>query len=144
MNFLKADPSATQGGVPLTPMMDVVFLLLCFFVTSQIFAQWETEIDVTLPTAESGEIPQRLPGEVIVNVLPDGRAVVNGQELDDAALRGMMDRLVELFPGQPVLLRADKATPYEHVVRVLDLCRQADIWNVSFAAIKPEDELPSN
>jgi biopolymer transport protein ExbD len=137
VNFLKNDPSATQGGVPLTPMMDVVFLLLCFFVTSQIFAQWETEIDVTLPTAASGEIPQRLPGEVIVNVLPDGRAVVNGQELDDAALGAMLDRLVALFPGQPVLLRADKATPYEHVIRVLDLCRQSDLWNISFATLAP-------
>lgn len=137
MNFLKNDSSATQGGVPLTPMMDVVFLLLCFFVTSQIFAQWETEIDVTLPTASTGEIPQRLPGEVIVNVLPDGKAVVNGQELDDAALRSMLDRLVALFPGQPVLLRADKATPYEHVIRVLDLCRQSDLWNISFATLAP-------
>ena len=137
MNFLKADPTAAQGGVPLTPMMDVVFLLLCFFVTSQILAQWETEIDVTLPTAETGEIPQRLPGEVIVNVLPDGRTVVNGQDLDDEALRGMLARLVELFPGQPVLLRADKTTPYEHVVRVLDFCRQADLWNVSFATLAP-------
>ncbi|MBR4190902.1 MAG: biopolymer transporter ExbD [Kiritimatiellae bacterium] len=137
MNFLRNASSATQGGVPLTPMMDVVFLLLCFFVTSQIFAQWETEIDVTLPTATTGEIPQRLPGEVIVNVLPDGRAVVNGQELDDAALRSMLDRLVALFPGQPVLLRADKSTPYEHVVRVLDLCRQSDLWNISFATLAP-------
>ena len=137
MNFLKNDSSATQGGVPLTPMMDVVFLLLCFFVTSQIFAQWETEIDVTLPTAVTGEMPQRLPGEVIVNVLPDGRAVVNGQTLDDDSLLSMMTRLVELFPGQPVLLRADKATPYEHVVRVLDLCRQSDIWNISFATLAP-------
>ncbi len=135
MKFRAARPELP--GFQLTPMLDVVFLLLCFFVTSQIFAQWETEIDVTLPTAATGEIPQRLPGEVIVNVLPDGRAVVNGQELDDAALRGMMDRLVELFPGQPVLLRADKSTPYEHVVRVLDLCRQADIWNVSFATLAP-------
>ena len=137
MNFLKNDSAATQGGVPLTPMMDVVFLLLCFFVTSQIFAQWETEIDVTLPTAATGEIPQRLPGEVIVNILPDGRAVVNGQELDDAALGSMLDRLVALFPGQPVLLRADETTPYEHVIRVLDLCRQSDLWNISFATLAP-------
>ena len=137
MNFLRNPAGGGQGGVPLTPMMDVVFLLLCFFVTSQIFAQWETEVDITLPTAETGEIPQRLPGEVIVNVLPDGRTVVNGQTLDDEALRSMLDRLVELFPGQPLLLRADKATPYEHVVRVLDFCRQADLWNISFATLAP-------
>jgi biopolymer transport protein ExbD len=121
----------------LTPMIDVVFLLLCFFVTSQIFAQWETEIDVALPTAATGGMPQRLPGEVIINVRSDGTAVVNGQPLDDAQLRAMMDRLVELFPGQPVLLRADKSTAYEHVVRVLDTCRQADIWNISFATLAP-------
>ena len=117
MNFRKKSPWTANPGVPLTPMIDVVFLLLCFFVTSQIFAQWETEIDVALPTAATGGAPQRLPGEVIVNVL--------------------LDRLVELFPGQPVLLRADKATAYEHVVRVLDTCRQADVWNISFATLAP-------
>ena len=138
MNFQKKKLFPENPGVPLTPMIDVVFLLLCFFVTSQIFAQWETEIDVALPTAATGDMPQRLPGEVIINVLADGTAVVNGQSLDDARLRAMMDRLVKLFPGQPVLLRADKATAYEHVIRVLDLCRQADIWNISFATGVPE------
>jgi biopolymer transport protein ExbD len=137
MNFQKKTLFPTNPGVPLTPMIDVVFLLLCFFVTSQIFAQWETEIDVALPTAATGGMPQRLPGEVIINVRADGTAVVNGQNLDDAQLRSMMDRLVQLFPGQPVLLRADKATAYEHVVRVLDTCRQADIWNISFATLAP-------
>ena len=137
MNFRKKLPTPGNLGVPLTPMIDVVFLLLCFFVTSQIFAQWETEIDIALPTAATGDMPQRLPGEVIINVLADGTAVVNGQTLDDAALRAMMDRLVQLFPGQPVLLRADKSTAYEHVVRVLDTCRQADIWNILFATLAP-------
>ena len=137
MNFQKKSLGPTNPGVPLTPMIDVVFLLLCFFVTSQIFAQWETEIDIALPTAATGGMPQRLPGEVIINVMADGTAVVNGQSLDDGELRTMMDRLVELFPGQPVLLRADKSTAYEHVVRVLDTCRQADIWNISFATLAP-------
>ena len=137
MNFQKKTLVPANPGVPLTPMIDVVFLLLCFFVTSQIFAQWETEIDIALPTAATGDMPQRLPGEVIINVLADGTAVVNGQSLDDRELRAMMDRLVQLFPGQPVLLRADKATAYEHVVRVLDTCRQADIWNISFATLAP-------
>ena len=137
MNFQKKSLFPVNPGVPLTPMIDVVFLLLCFFVTSQIFAQWETEIDITLPTAATGSVPQRLPGEVIINVLADGTTVVNGQVLDAAGLRSMMDRLVELFPGQPVLLRADKTTAYEHVVRVLDTCRQADLWNISFATLAP-------
>lgn len=139
MNFRKSvSPNNGNSGVPLTPMMDVVFLLLCFFVTSQIFAQWETEIDITLPTAETGEMPQRLPGEVILNVTSTGDIIINGQTLQPEELRGLLKRLTELYPGQPVLLRADKATAYEHVVRVLDECRQADVWNISFATVVPE------
>jgi biopolymer transport protein ExbD len=133
MNFRgKYKPDAV--GFQLAPMIDIVFLLLCFFVTSQIFTQWEAEIDVTLPTASTAAIEQRLPGEIILNVLKDGTTIVNGRRLNDGELGELMNRLVKLFPGQPVLLRADRLTPYEHVIRVLDLCRQADIWNISFAA----------
>ena len=127
-----------SGAFPLAPMMDVIFLLLCFFVTTQIFAQWETEIDIALPTAETGQMPQRLPGEIIINILSSGSVVVNSQNLDAAALASMLKRLASLFPGQPVVLRADKAVAYEHVIRVLDFCRQADIWNISFATSLPE------
>ncbi len=140
MNFQKKTTGPTNPGIPLTPMIDVVFLLLCFFVTSQIFSQWETEIDVALPTAQTGDMPQRLPGEVIINVRADGSTIVNGQTLDKMELRSMMDRLVQLFPGQPVLLRADKTTDYQYVIHVLDTCRQADIWNISFATLAPGSE----
>jgi biopolymer transport protein ExbD len=119
-------------------MIDVVFILLFFFITSQIFSQWETEIDIRLPTAESGNVPTRLPGEIMINVLRDGTMVVNLQELDAQRLSALLTRVVALFPGQPVLIRADKETAYEHVIRVLDLCRRADIWNISFATLPAE------
>jgi len=133
---------AESPGFQLAPMIDVVFLLLCFFVASQLFAQWEAEIDVALPTARTGRAPQRLPGEVILNILRDGRVVVSGQPLDEAGLSGLLRRLVAVFPGQAVVLRADRATAYEHVIRVLDQCRQADLWNISFATALPESPAP--
>ena len=114
-------------------MIDVVFLLLCFFITSQLFAQWETEIDITLPTAETGDMPERLPGEIIINVRSDGETVVNAQTMTDESLASLLTRVAGLAPGTPVLIRADRATAYEEIIRVLDLCRQADIWNISFA-----------
>jgi biopolymer transport protein ExbD len=120
-------------GFQLAPMIDVIFLLLCFFIASQIFSQWETEIDITLPTAQTGEIPDRLPGEIIINILESGEVVVSRRTLDEPALKSLLERIVEMFPGQPVLIRADKRTDYEHVIDVLDLCRQCDIWNISFA-----------
>jgi biopolymer transport protein ExbD len=118
-----------------TPMIDCVFLLLCFFVTSQIFATWETEINVQLPTVRTGKIPQRLPGEIIVNILKDGRIIVNKQELDMNALGKLFSRIVSLFPGQAVIIRADRETSYERVISVIDLCRQVDIYNISFATL---------
>ncbi|HMP90127.1 MAG TPA: biopolymer transporter ExbD [Kiritimatiellia bacterium] len=134
----RARQKPESPGFQMTPMIDVVFLLLCFFVTSQLYAQWETEIDITLPTARTGQLPQRLPGEIILNLHADGRVVVNGRELPGDELGSMLKRLAGLFPGQPVLLRADRSTEYDHVIRVLDYCRQADIWNISFATGVPD------
>ena len=139
MNF-RGKYKQEQPTFQLAPMIDVVFLLLCFFIASQIFSQWETEIGIQLPTAATGDIPDRLPGEVIINVLQDGTFVVNQRRLGDPALRALLARIVEVFPGQPILIRADKRTQYEHVIHVLDLCRQSDIWNISFATSASEDE----
>jgi biopolymer transport protein ExbD len=121
-------------------MIDILFLLLCFFLASQVYSQWEQEIDIKLPTAQTGNIPSRLPGEIIVNILKDGSVVVNKQTLDDAHLASLLGRVVKLFPGQPVLLRADNKTQYEHVIKVLDLCRTVDIWNISFATTAAEEK----
>ena len=138
MNF-RGRYKPEQIGFQVVPMIDILFLLLCFFVTSQIYSQWESEIDITLPTAHTAGFEQRLPGEIILNVFPDGGVVVNGRRLSDDELGSVLKRLAGLFPGQPVLIRADKKTPYEHVMRVLDICRRTDIWNISFATALAED-----
>jgi len=120
-------------------MIDIMFLLLCFFIAAQIYAQWESEIDIKLPTAETGEVPDRLPSEIIVNVRSNGVMVVNQRQLDTGGLSDLLGRIVDLYPGQPVLIRADKKTDYEHVIGVLDICRKVDIWNISFATSTAEE-----
>ncbi len=138
MNFVHRQ-KADLPGFQIAPMLDIVFNLLFFAMISQIFAQWEMEIQVKVPTAKTGEIIDRLPGEVILNIQKDGRVIVNRQELDDNGLRSILARIVRMFPGQPVLIRADRETPYAHVIRVLDLCRQCDIYNISFATSASEE-----
>ena len=49
-------------GLALTSMLDVIFLLLCFFVTVSVFSQWESEISIKLPSAKTSDEPERLPG----------------------------------------------------------------------------------
>lgn len=134
MNF-RGGTKIENPGFQIAPMIDVMFILLSFFIASQIFSQWETEIDIKLPTAQTGKTPERLPGEIIINVLKDGRVIVNGKEYVDDALMSLLDSIVEMWPGQSILIRADEQTNYGHVIRVLDQCRQADIWNISFATV---------
>lgn len=138
MNFRKNNNTPDES-FQIAPMIDVVFLLLTFFVASQIFSQWETEIDITLPTAQSSERPDRIPGEIIINILDDGAVVVNQVRMDDPALDSLLNRIVDQFSDWAVLIRADKETRYEDVINVLDACRRADIWNVSFATTMTDD-----
>lgn len=138
MNFrkrTKPEPIAFQ----IAPMIDFLVVLLCFTLSTQILTQWESEIDVLLPTAKSGTPPERLPGEIIINILRDGTVIVNRQVLDEAGLRALLGRLVSYFKGQPVIIRAHKKVAYEYVINVLDVCRQADIWNISFATTLTEE-----
>ena len=123
-------------GLALTSMLDVIFLLLCFFVTVSVFSQWESEISINLPSATTAAEPDRLPGEIIVNLSKDGRISVNGGELTHAALGERLARVAKFYPGQPVIIRADKDTAYEKVVSLIDVCRGADIWNFSLATEK--------
>jgi biopolymer transport protein ExbD len=137
MNF-KPGTQSQPPGFQLAPMIDVVFLLLCFFMTSQMFSQWETEIDVQLPTATAGTELDRLPGEIIINILKDGSIVVNRQVLDDEAITKRMKQILKYFPDSHVVIRADKTTDYEHVIHALDLCSKLAIQNISFATGREE------
>ena len=139
MNFRRQ----TRTGAPAVQMaslMDVIFLLLCFFVTTSVFSQWETEVALSLPTASSATVPGRMPGEIILNVTADGLVVVNGQPLSSSDVTARLARIAKLYPGQPVVIRADKKTPYEILMGVIDACRAADVWNFSLATSGEEEK----
>lgn len=136
MKFSPDNAQAVQ--FQLAPMIDVVFLLLCFFMTTTLYSQWETEVDITLPTASTGETLQRLAGEIIINVHADGRYVVNSRTLTPEELGDLLLRISDLYPGQPVVVRGDEDTDYRYIMDVMDRCRQADIFNISFATGIPE------
>ena len=138
MNFRKRQRARPQG-LQMTALMDVIFLLLCFFVTTSVFSQWESEIAIALPSAKSATVPGRMPGEIILNVSSQGVVTINGQVLTLEDRTSRLSRLAKLYPGQPVVIRADKETSYESLVAVIDACRTADVWNFSLAT-KDEDK----
>lgn len=137
MNFRgRIQPDAP--GFQIAPMVDIVFLLLIFFLVTWNFARQETELDVKVPTAKEGKETRRSVGEVILNVKSDGSIVMNRRTFTPDALKEALSRISQLYPDQAVVLRGDENTDYKHIVDVLDICRAANIWNVAFATSRPE------
>ena len=135
MKFSGKERRAKAPALALTSMLDVIFLLLCFFVTASVFSQWENEISISLPSASSAETPGRLPGEVILNVAKDGSVTVNAKKLSLDELGSRLRKVAEFYPGQPLVIRADRATAYASLVAVIDTCRNAGVWNFSLATV---------
>jgi len=140
MDFSSTKQSVTERpAIQMAPLIDIVFLLLIFFMSASIFYQLETEINITVPTADESTETKRAPGEIIINIRKDGTVVVNQRQMDYGELQNMLGRISELYRGQPVIIRADRQTYHKDVIRVLDICAGADIWNVSFATMKEEE-----
>ena len=137
MNFR----GSIQNNAPvfqIAPMVDIVFLLLIFFLVTWNFSRNETELDVKVPKAREGKETRRAVGEVILNVKSNGTVVMNRRQMNAAELQDTLQKIASLYPDQAVILRGDESTDYRHVVEVLDTCRRANIWNVAFATSRPE------
>jgi len=124
-------------GIQIAPLVDVLILLLAFFIISWKFSRFETEIDISLPAAEKGEPLSREYNEIVVNVHIDGRVVVDSQPYDESKLFGRLEKIAKINPNVAVIVRSDRATPFEHIVDVLDTCKRAGVWNVSFMTVRP-------
>jgi biopolymer transport protein ExbD len=122
----------------LAPFIDVTMFLLCFFLLTWNVTRYETDLQVKTPTAAHGKEPQRLPGEAIVNVRKDGTIVLQGRQVTYQELEEVLRGITKAYPDQVLVLRADEKSDYKHVVKVLDACRAADLWNIAFATTPPE------
>ncbi len=126
----------------LAPMIDVVFLLLIFFIVSWNFARFEVDAAVVVPEVETSEQTSRVPGEIIINVTGEGTVKISNELMGREQLLAKLSSLAERFPDQPVILRGHKTVPFKHIMMVLDTCQKAGIWNVAFAAEQPATAPP--
>ncbi|MFT5290705.1 MAG: biopolymer transport protein ExbD [Planctomycetota bacterium] len=123
-NWLDEEPN-------LTPMIDVVFLLLIFFMVTTTFLDPERAIDIELPRAESGAEAQQQQDELIVNVEEDGSFVLDGIVLS-------FDQLLERLKGAaqhnaetPVTIRGHRHAQHQAIVQVMDACGVAGLSNLA-------------
>jgi biopolymer transport protein ExbD len=119
-------------------MVDILLVLLGFFILTWSFARQERELDVQMPTAKESKEARRSVGEVIINVKADGSLVMNRRPMTPEELLSTLSRVSSLYPDQAVVLRGDQRVDYGHIVETLDICRRANIWNVAFATSAPD------
>jgi biopolymer transport protein ExbD len=137
MNF-RRQAQPVVFGFMIAPMVDILLVVLVFFIVTWNFALTENELDVRVPSAAKANEPQPYVGQVVINVKADGTIVVNRQAKTADELLDQLKKLAGLYPDQAVIVRGDESVDYKHIVEVLDICRQADIWNVAFATGKAE------
>ena len=125
-------------GFQIAPMVDVLLVLLCFFIVTWNFARKEMELDVKVPTAEHGEEPVLDVNQTVLNLKADGSMVMNTKPVTYEELGEKMATLAKINPDYAIILRGDENVPYKYVARVLDVCRGAGIWNVAFPVSRPE------
>jgi biopolymer transport protein ExbD len=117
-----------SGAIDFTPMIDMVFNLLIFFLVATRFAEEERSMEIALPAA-SAAVPLTVrPKEVFVNVDKDGRYFLSRTEVTAQQLFDVLRQASESNPGrQTVIIRADRSCPVQPVVNVLDACKKAGI-----------------
>jgi biopolymer transport protein ExbD len=124
-------------GFNMTPLIDVVFLLIIFFLVSSHLAQQETQLAMTLPSAASDNDTQHLPGaRVTLNVQADGQLLLGSERV---SVETLSQRLTvergETSADLEVRIRADRSLAFQHIRPLLVTCVQAEIWNVTFAVL---------
>jgi biopolymer transport protein ExbD len=111
------------AALSMTPLIDVVFLLLIFFLVASRLSQEDRELDIPLPSAANAMPMTAEPQEMIVNIDQSGAIVVNNQVLNSQQFEALLLQSLSDNPlGQSVLIRADRRVSLQTPVSVMDIC----------------------
>ena len=117
--------------VNLTPMLDVVFIMLIFFIVTASFVK-EAGIDVSRPDAATAERKER--GNILVAITQNGQIWINKRQVDPRAVRANIERMHAENPQGAVVIQADEHSENGLLVQVMDAARLAGVYEVSIAA----------
>ncbi len=126
-------------GFNMTPMIDVVFLLIVFFLVSSNLVQQETQMEIDLPAAQTGDLsPEDQGRHLIINIPREGEIFVGARPLDHEKL----EKLLTFERGRQaesleIRIRTNRRVPYRAIKPVLIACAESGVWNVSFSVIQP-------
>ena len=121
-----------ENEINLTPMLDVVFIMLIFFIVTATFIR-ETGIDVNRPEQDQPQVVQE-DGAILVIIDSTDDIWIDNRVVDPRAVRANVERLHAEDPERPVVIQAAKASSAETLVTIMDAARQANVFNISIAS----------
>ncbi len=139
MNLRPGHRSAETVDVNLTPLIDVVFLLLIFFMVSTTFDR-HAKLKVQLPQADA-KMQQQAKDPVVLSIDAKGKYYINDRQVVNtqlSTLKAALQKVVGNKPDSTLLLRADGRTPHQSVVRAMDAASQLGITKLSIATVESQ------
>jgi biopolymer transport protein ExbD len=137
MNFRAPPDRDEEITLELTPLIDMVFQLLIFFLLTTTFAVNVKEggLELDLPRAKSTQIPS-MASHLVIAVLKDGRTVVGGEVLEESALSRKLTEIHAQKPDTMVVVQADRLVPHWQVVKVMDLAATLGLRRLAIATVE--------
>ncbi len=127
----RQDRRKTESEVNLTPMLDVVFIMLIFFIVTASFVK-ESGLEISRPGASTAVRKER--GNILIAITANDQIWMNRRQVDPRALRANIERMHAENPQGSVVIQADKDAKTGLLVQVMDASRSAGVKEVSLAA----------
>ena len=136
---VRIDKGRLGVGLDMTPMIDIVFLLMIFFLVATRLDEDARSLDVVLPQAAAARPLTSRPSELVITIDRDGACFVGSRPATLEEVRLLLRQAAADNPGmQTVVVRADEETRHRHVVAVMDACVQAGIVDYQVQALTEE------
>ena len=123
--------SDSEASVDITPMLDVVFIMLIFFIVTATFVK-ESGIDVNRPQAQTAVVKEK--ANILIAIDASNKVWINRREVDLRAVRPNIERLHAENPKGTVVIQADRDSTNEVLVQVMDASRLAGVYEIALAA----------
>ena len=134
---VKLEKGSALSSLSLTPLIDIVFLLLIFFLVATRFAEEERELDLVLPSASEAKPLSAKPREIFVNIDEEGSFFVHSRVVTLGELATILAQASADNPGtQSVIIRADEGCDVKYAVAVMNLCNKFNITDYKIATAK--------
>jgi len=122
-----------EEAINLTPMLDVVFIMLIFFIVTATFVK-EVGLDVNQPDDEKPKTVDPDKKSIVVRITNRDRIIIASRDVDRRAVRANIERLHAETPEAPVIIQPHPDSTTDLMIHIMDSARQAGVFNVSLAA----------